>query len=44
MIIKYFAWLKNITEKEEEVLFDDSIKNITVSDISKLAQELLEIS
>mgnify|MGYP001326076810 CR=1 FL=1 len=28
MIIKYFAWLKNITNKEEEEIFDDSIKNI----------------
>ena len=28
MIIKYFAWLKNITDKEEEEILDDSIKNI----------------
>ena len=28
MKIKYFAWLKNITNKEEEEIFDDSIKNI----------------
>ena len=28
MIIKYFAWLKNITNIEEEVLTDTSIKDI----------------
>ena len=28
MIIKYFAWLKNITNVEEEVLTDTSIKDI----------------
>ena len=28
MIIKYFAWLKNITNIEEEILTDPSIKDI----------------
>ena len=28
MIIKYFAWLKTITNIEEEVLTDSSIKDI----------------
>ena len=28
MIIKYFAWLKNITNIEEEVITDTSIKDI----------------
>ena len=28
MIIKYFAWLKNITNIEEEILTDHSIKDI----------------
>ena len=28
MIIKYFAWLKTITDIEEEVITDSSIKDI----------------
>tara|TARA_B100001123_G_C15106189_1_gene945594 strand:+ start:395 stop:640 length:246 start_codon:yes stop_codon:yes gene_type:complete len=28
MIIKYFAWLKNITEIEEELISDTNIKDI----------------
>ena len=28
MIIKYFAWLKNITNKDQESLNDKSIKDI----------------
>ena len=28
MIIKYFAWLKNITEVDEEVINDSSIKDV----------------
>jgi len=28
MIIKYFAWLKNITNVEEEIIEDPSIVNI----------------
>ena len=28
MIIKYFAWLKNITNKEEEIINDSSIKDV----------------
>ena len=28
MIVKYFAWLKNITNTEEEIINDDSIKDI----------------
>ena len=28
MIIKYFAWLKNITNKEQEIINDSSIKDV----------------
>ena len=28
MVIKYFAWLKNITNKDQEVLKEKSIKDI----------------
>ena len=28
MIIKYFSWLKNITNTEEEIVNDDNIKDI----------------
>ena len=46
----YITNINKTIESESEVnpikinKSDDSIKNITVSDISKLAQELLEIS
>ena len=36
MIIKYFAWIKNITEKEEEIIDD-----VKVNDIKKLKKFLL---
>ena len=28
MIIKYFAWLKNITNKDEEIINDESVVDI----------------
>ena len=28
MVIKYFAWLKNITNKDQEVLKEKSIKDV----------------
>tara|TARA_B100001123_G_scaffold448532_1_gene610072 strand:+ start:1710 stop:1958 length:249 start_codon:yes stop_codon:yes gene_type:complete len=35
MIIKYFAWLKNITKKEEEI-----IENKSIIDVNSLKQFL----
>ena len=35
MIIKYFAWIKNITEIEEEIIND-----VKITDINKLKKDL----
>ena len=35
MIIKYFAWIKNITEKEEEIIND-----LKINDVKKLKKFL----